>query len=96
MPQQADGKLFKMSKDTDALFRHLFCKSPSPGQKGAHLMWKMGVEQYCQGCLKQHNSILWYYRTSDDGTLKEWMCGLRYLVLDAKDMDLWKALPVFY
>jgi hypothetical protein len=59
-------------------------------------MWRMEVEQFCQGCLNQHNSILWYYKKSEDGTSNEWMCGLRYLVLDAKDMDLWKALPVFY
>ena len=57
-------------------------------------MWKLGCEQFCQACNKQHNSTLWYYKQSDDGTSKEWLCGLKYIGLDAKDMTLWKVLPV--
>ena len=65
------------------------------GVEQGHFMWTMGSEQFCQGCLKQHTSTVWYYRRSADGMTREWLCGIKYLVLDMEHMELWHMYPVF-
>lgn len=57
-------------------------------------MWKIGVERFCEGCQKRHASTVWYCRRSADPVTREWLCGIKYLVLAQEDMDVWQMFPV--
>jgi hypothetical protein len=52
-----------------------------------------GIERYCAGCLKSHNSTLWYYRDSTD-QIRDWICGVRFLILSDPEMAPWNFFPV--
>lgn len=53
----------------------------------------MGTRHFCLGCDKQHDSSLWYYRRTVDPADKEWLCGLRFLLLPQLDTRLWLMFP---
>jgi len=57
-------------------------------------MWKIGVEHFCLACHKRHTSTAWYYRPSVDGVLHEWLCGMKYHVLDPEETKLWQIIPM--
>ena len=50
-------------------------------------MWRIGIEHFCLACHKQHNSTVWHYRPSVEGVTKEWLCGIKYLVLDPEETE---------
>ena len=57
-------------------------------------MWRIGFEHFCLACRKHHNSTLWYYRPSVDRVTKEWLCAIKYLVLDPEETELWQIIPM--
>lgn len=48
------------------------------------------VEKFCQACDIRHQSTVWYYRQSIDPNTKVWLCGMRYLLLDSHDKQVWR------
>lgn len=57
-------------------------------------MWRGGVEHFCEGCQKVHYSSVWYYRHMLEKPSRDWLCGLKYLMLPEFDMDTWRLLAV--
>jgi hypothetical protein len=55
----------------------------------------MAIEQFCQACDKRHNSTVWYYRPSVDGETQQWLCGIKYLLLESEDGWVWRMFPMW-
>jgi hypothetical protein len=51
------------------------------------------LEQYCLGCEKIHQSSVWYFKIRPMDSTRDWLCGLKYLVLPAAAMDTWTIFP---
>ena len=51
----------------------------------------MSLERFCEGCSKQHDSTIWYYRNRVDSTTHEWLCVLQYLLLPPQTMWSWRT-----
>ncbi len=74
-----------------ALASHLHCiHERSVGKDSS-----MGIEQFCLACDKRHNSTVWYYRPSVDGGTQQWLCGIKYLLLESEDRWVWRMFPVW-
>ena len=50
------------------------------------------IEQFCRACNKRHSSMVWYYQQNGEGTAREWLCGLKYLVMEPYDQAPWKTM----
>jgi len=55
---------------------------------------KDSLEQFCKGCNKRHSSSVWYYQQTGETTTRNWMCGLKYLVLEPQERELWKTFLI--
>lgn len=78
------------------LVRHWSC-SPGPTgnfrQRTVHV-WRAGTEHVCEGCQKTHFSPVWYYRHQLDKANREWLCGVKYLLLRNGDLNTWRIVVV--
>src|SRR5262245_41698520 len=54
----------------------------------------MSLERFCEGCGKQHDSAVWYYRNKVDSTAHEWLCSLQYLPLTPQ--TIWSSHTCLY
>jgi hypothetical protein len=53
-----------------------------------------GADRYCWACDKWHRGRVWYYRDLGKGQHRQWMCGLRFLLLHAENIGTaWILLP---
>ena len=56
-------------------------------------MLPTAIEQFCLACQKVHYSTVWYFRGRPFDNKREWLCGMKYLVLPSLAMDTWTMLP---
>ena len=52
------------------------------------------TERLCAGCEKPHHGVLWLYRDSTSTDAREWICAMKYLLLDPADRLTWQIIPI--
>ena len=57
-------------------------------------MWQASTDHFCQGCQKTHSSSVWYYRHQFNKETREWLCGMKYLLLRNGEVNTWRVLVV--